>query len=337
MLREASTQYPRWLEQTFTQLPETLPARVRELADQWAADETNPYDTAITIQTELRKYPFNPKIAEPPPGADGVDHFLFTAGQGYFDYHASAMVVMLRSLGVPARLAVGFALDDTDRDGTGSYIVRDDNSYAWPEVYFPAIGWIPFNPTPDRPEDLTPLTDASAGAGATGDIFDQLPAGVGDIPVDPGSEVTDIKEPQTVSPGGSGAVQQPLDWYVSAAVTLFLAALVGVAILGWNRSVAGLPYAQQVWAKTVRLAGWGGMRPEPGQTPHDFAKRLGKRHLDVRDEMPTLADAYVKSRYGRKHLSDEERQDLEGIWQDVRANLIGGITGRFFRRERKDS
>jgi hypothetical protein len=212
--------------------------------------------------------------------------------------------------------------------------VRDDNSYAWPEVYFPGIGWVPFNPTPDRPEDLTPLTGASAGAGTSGDIFEQLPAGVGDIPLDPGDELSDIKGTQTVSPGGSGTAQAPLDWYVSAAVTVFLAALVVLAMIGWNRSVAGLPYAQQVWAKTVRLAGWGGMRPEPGQTPHDFARRLGKRHLDIRDEIPTLADAYAKSRYGRRDLTEEEKQDLEGIWEEVRANLIGGISGRFFRRRR---
>lgn len=339
MLQAAGTDYPEWVRGTYTQLPDTLPDRVRERADAWAAGAETPYDKAMAIQTQLRKYRYTEKIGQPPPGADAVDWFLFTAGQGYFDYQASAMVVMLRHLGVPARLAVGFALDDTDRDGTGSYVVLDNNSYAWPEVYFPGVGWVPFNPTQDRAADLTPRTDASGPIEDEGSIFDQLPAGVGDIPQDPGDEVSDIKEPLTEPSGGSGgfgATQQPLEWYVSAAVTLFLAALVGVVMLGWQRSVAGLPYPQQLWAKTVRLAGWGGMRPEPGQTPHDFAQRLGKRHLDVRDDMPALADAYVKSRYGHKEITQEEKEALQDAWQEVRQNLLGGITGRFFRRRRKD-
>lgn len=336
MLKGASEDYPGWVTDTYLQMPQTLPQRVRDKALEWARTAETPYDKAMAIQTELRRYPVQTKIGDPPAGADAVDWFLFTAGQGYFDYQASAMVVLLRSLGVPSRLAVGFAVDDTDRDGTGAYIVKDKNSYAWPEVYFPSIGWVPFNPTRDRAEDLTPRTDASGSIDGSGSIFDQLPAGVGDIPVDPAADVTDIKEPQTVSPGGGGAAEQPLEWYVSAAVTLFLAALVGVVMLGWQRSFAGLPYPQQLWAKTVRLAGWGGMRPQPGQTPHDFAQRLGKRHLDVRDDMPTLADAYVKSRYGHKDLSEAEVVALKDAWPEVRANLVGGITGRFFRRRRKD-
>ncbi len=337
MLREAGTKYPDWIAGSYVnQGLDNLPDSVRSLAADWAGDSANPYDTAIAIQDKLRNgYPYNRQIPEPPAGVDGIEHFLFTLGQGYFNYHASAMVMMLRSEGVPARLAIGFALNDTDRDGTGSYVIKDKNSYAWPEVYFPGIGWVPFNPTPDRDADLTPRTDGSGALGDEGSIFEHLPAGVGDIPADSGNEVTDIKEPQTVSPGSGGAGEQPLEWYVSAGVTLFLAALVGLAVLGWNRSVAGLPYPQQLWAKTVRLAGWGGLRPEPGQTPHDFARRLGKRYLDVRDEVPVLADAYVKSRYGHKNITEAEAEELTSLWPEVRANLVGGLAGRFLRRRRE--
>lgn len=336
MLRWAGTNYPDWVWQTFTQLPDTLPHEVRDKAIEWAAAEATPYDKAIAIQEELRKYRYSTQIADPAPGEDAVYHFLFTAGQGYFDYHASAMVVLLRSQGVPARLAVGFVVEDKDRDATGAYIVNDNNSYAWPEVYFPGIGWVPFNPTPDRDADLTPTASSANPITGEGSIFDQLPAGVGDIPQDAGDEIRDIKEPQAPPAGAVGTADQPLEWYVSAAVTLFLAALVGVVMLGWQRSFAGLPYPQQLWAKTVRLAGWGGMRPAPGQTPHDFAQRLGKRYLDVRDDMPVLADAYVKSRYGHKELTEDEIDALNDAWPEVRANLVGGITGRLFSRRRKD-
>ena len=96
-----------------------------------------------------------------------------------------------------------------------------------------------------------------------------------------------------------------------------------------------MPYPQQIWEKTVRLASWGGMRPRPGQTPHDYARRLGKRFRDVQDDMPTLADAYVKSRFGHKEISEDETAAIKDAWPEVRANLVGGIGGRFFRRRRE--
>jgi transglutaminase-like putative cysteine protease len=334
MLQAAGTDYPDWVWNAYLQLPDTLPQTVRDKAAEWAGGSETPYDAATAIQNKLRDYSYNTKIPETPPGRDNVEYFLFTLGQGYFDYHASAMIVMLRSLGIPARLAVGFAVDDTDRDGTGSHVVNDNDSYAWPEVYFSGIGWVPFNPTPDRDADLTPRTDASGAIDDSGSIFDQLPAGVGDIPQDPGSDVDDLKGTPSSPVGGIGSSDQPLEWYISAAVTAFIAALIGVIMLGWQRSVAGLPYPQQIWEKTVRLAGWGGVRPRPGQTPHDYARSLGKRFLDVRDDMPVLADAYVKSRYGHKELSEEEIAVIKDAWPEVRANLVGGITGRFFHRRR---
>jgi transglutaminase-like putative cysteine protease len=335
MLQAAGADYPDWVWNAYLQLPDTLPQRVREKAIEWAAGAETPYDQAIAIQDKLRGYTYNPKIPETPPGQDNVDYFLFTLGQGYFDYQASAMIVMLRSLGIPARLAVGFVVDDTDRDGTGSHVVNDNDSYAWPEVYFPNVGWVPFNPTRDRDADLTPRTDASAPlSGLDHNILEDVPASVdGNVPPD-GADIDDLSGSAPVPPGG-GSAEQPLEWYVSAAVTAFIAALIGVIMLGWQRSVAGLPYPQQIWEKTVRLAGWGGVRPRPGQTPHDYARSLGKRFLDVRDDMPVLADAYVKSRYGHKELSEEEIAAIKDAWPEVRANLVGGITGRFFRRRRE--
>jgi hypothetical protein len=117
-------------------------------------------------------------------------------------------------------------------------------------------------------------------------------------------------------------------------VTAFIAALIGAVVLGWNRSVSGLPYPQQVWEKTVRLAGWGGLRPAPGQTAHDYARRLGKRYRDVQADMTVLADGYTKSRFGQKELTPDELDAIKDAWPEVRANLVGGITSRFFRRRK---
>jgi hypothetical protein len=107
------------------------------------------------------------------------------------------------------------------------------------------------------------------------------------------------------------------------------------AFAGWQRSVTGLPYEQQLWEKTVRMASWAGMPPGPGQTPHEYAKRLGKRFRDVW-EWDEMADAYTRSMFGHKEPGDEEKKRLQAIWPDARGALTGGIMGRPFRRKRKD-
>jgi transglutaminase-like putative cysteine protease len=343
-LRDATTVgYPRWVTDEYLQLPDTpaidkIQAKALEALSAYATDHpypTNAYDKAAAVQQFLRKnYTYDANVPDAPPGADNVEYFLDNTLRGYFDYHASAMAVMLRTLGVPTRLAVGFAIDDTDRNSSGSYVVRDKNSYAWPEVYFPGYGWVPFNPTPDRSADLTPRTDASVTTGEDHDITKDVPAAVNGGPQAPAQGLLD-PEPQTgTATGIAGSSQQPLKWYVSAAVTAFIAALIGAVVLGWNRSVSGLPYPQQVWEKTVRLAGWGGLRPAPGQTAHDYARRLGKRYRDVQADMTVLADGYTKSRFGHKELSPDELDAIKDAWPEVRANLVGGITSRFFRRRK---
>ena len=85
---------------------------------------------------------------EPPAfDKDGVDHFLFTLKEGYSEYFGSSMSVLLRTVGVPARLAVGYTTGDRIGD-QDIFAVTDSHSHAWVEVYFPGFGWIPFEPTP---------------------------------------------------------------------------------------------------------------------------------------------------------------------------------------------
>ena len=262
------------------------------------------------------------------PGHDTVDYFLFEAKRGYFDYHASAMVVMLRALGVPARLTVGFVIDreDLDRE-SGAYEVRDRNAYAWVEVYFPRQGWVEFNPSPDRPAELRP-------GGEAGDA-DLIPPELDEIrdlpvsadvllPIGPGDVAAD-GESERQSSGGSYA-----QW-VALAVAGLAAAVAGSMALGWQRSVAGLPYPQQLWDKAARLASWAGHPPQPGQTPSDFARRLERVFRGVPD-IPSLAQAYNRSRFGHREPDEEERLRLRKMWPHLRGALLAGIVRRLWRR-----
>jgi transglutaminase-like putative cysteine protease len=163
-LQEAGTAYPEWVSQNYLQLPKDFSRRVQELASEITANSQTPFEKAIAITNYLRQnIEYSQTIPDAPENKDRLEWVLFDYKQAYCVYYASAEVLMLRSVGVPARMAVGFT--QGERDGN-SYVVRRLNSHAWPEVYFPGIGWVEFEPTAgqaalDRPLPPQDLTNAN--------------------------------------------------------------------------------------------------------------------------------------------------------------------------------
>ena len=149
-MMEAGTDYPSWVTDRYLQLPDDFPQRVRGLAEGLTDNRDNPYDKAIAIRNWLRIIPFyTTDIEAPPEEADGVDYFLFETKRGYSSYFSSSMVVMLRAVGIPSRLAVGYSTGGWD-DETSRYVVISANAHSWPEAYFPDYGWIAFEPVPQN-------------------------------------------------------------------------------------------------------------------------------------------------------------------------------------------
>ncbi len=112
-MRKAGTGYPAAITETYLQLPKNLPQRVRDLAKRIVGDATNPYDIAQRLQDYLRiTYPYKLDVPPPPAGRDAVDYFLYEAPGGFCTYYASAMAVMMRAEGVPARVVTGFAMGE---------------------------------------------------------------------------------------------------------------------------------------------------------------------------------------------------------------------------------
>lgn len=148
-LRLAGTHVPNYMVETALQLPETLPNRVHELAQEITEGHETNFDKAIAIEryfaTDGFEYQTN-NIPVPREGQDYVDQFLFETRRGYCDNFSTAMVVLLRSVGVPARWAKGFTAGE-EIDGPDLYEVRQDNAHSWVEVYFEGSGWVPFEPT----------------------------------------------------------------------------------------------------------------------------------------------------------------------------------------------
>ncbi len=147
LLARAESVYPDTIRTRYLQLP-TIPARVRALATRLTEDLTSPYERAVAVNRYLLSgYTYNLQAPLLPTGADAVDHFLFDSKQGACETFASAMAVLLRAAGVPARLVTGYTSGQYNIL-TGYYEVRNSDAHAWVEVYLPRVGWIEFEPTP---------------------------------------------------------------------------------------------------------------------------------------------------------------------------------------------
>jgi transglutaminase-like putative cysteine protease len=305
-----------------------VPERVHRKAREVAGNAQTPFEAAVAIERYLRSFPNDFDVESTPPGRDSVDYFLFDLQRGYFDYHASAMAVMLRSLSVPSRVATGYAIDPLAKDDPLStqYQLTERNAFAWPEVYFPGIGWVEFSPTPSQPvirrpgvTSLDPSAPGSRGLDDPINTEDEL--GFADLGDESDVTPRDDAAIDGADTGGGGS------WPVMLTL-IVIGGVVATGALGarfaWEFGLAGLPRPVQLWEKTQRLARIARAGGKPSDTPREFAARL-------RDAVPgTEASAYMaaqfeRSRFGQKELSDEETERLESAWSSVRNQLLRRI------------
>jgi transglutaminase-like putative cysteine protease len=150
----SSFSYPDEIAELYLQLPEALPERVKTLAEEITKNADNPYDKAKAIESYFAGNGFSyetKEVAIPGANEDYVDQFLFETKKGYCDNFSTAMVVMLRSIGMPARWVKGFTGGDFVEildDGKRRQLITNKHAHSWVEVYFPGSGWVPFEPTP---------------------------------------------------------------------------------------------------------------------------------------------------------------------------------------------
>lgn len=184
--------------QEYLQLPESLPQRVRELANEITKDEVDYYRKVKAVESyfsgsgEFRYSKVDAAISA--PDRDYVDQFLFDTKVGYCDNFSTSMVVLLRSVGIPARWAKGFSNGDVV-PGEGDqkiWQVRNKHAHSWPEVYFEGFGWVPFEPTPAFVNPDVPRTFAQTQAS--------------DEPQQPTTEPSDETAPTAESTTPSSAI-----------------------------------------------------------------------------------------------------------------------------------
>jgi transglutaminase-like putative cysteine protease len=319
-LRLASNAYPDWVTDHYLQLPEGLPTRVVNLARALTDSAPTSYDKAIAIESYLRAtYPYTLNVSLPPPTADVADYFLFDLRKGFCSYYATAMVVMARTIGIPARMVIGYSSGNYDPENA-LYVVTEANAHAWVEVYFPEYGWITFEPTAG-----TPAVDRPS------DPYDsQYP-----LPT---------PSPDLVKP--SSPLKPLVRWIqrnIPNSLQMLSLCLVGILLLfviwrgvdNWLFFHLPLPKAMRRLYRRLYRQGRRLARPVwAGETPFEFAASLQSR-LEVLSqkrffgptftpaiaEVQFLTNLYARALYSDQSLKLVERHQAVRVWKRLRRRL----------------
>jgi transglutaminase-like putative cysteine protease len=250
-LREAGVDYPAWVAERYLQLPDNLSARVIELAQELTKSQATPYDKAKAVTNYLREeIRYTTTMPEPPFGRNTLEWFLLDYKQGYCNYYATAEVILLRAVGIPARLAVGFAQGEGDVAQPDLWSVRIKDAHAWPEVYFPGASWVQFEPTASQ----SPLYRPSGVEAATNSTIPQTPK-IEDAGDELSAEAGANAQDQATAPG---AVKSWLlvGWH-DGLLGLAVAVVLLLVILAWkrySRRVHIVPLPIRLKATLERLA-----------------------------------------------------------------------------------
>ena len=323
-LRSAGTQYPEFTL-PYTQLPDDDTrgaAKIAELAAQWTAGTTNPYDAAEAIQARLRdprSFTYTLTPPSPPSGVWPVVYFLTQSHRGYCQYFASAMGAMLRSLDIPTRLVNGYGPGTTQaqsgRQGVRQQLVTTSDAHTWVEAYFPHYGWIPFEPTP--PSSVGAYSPFPRGPAAVSG-----PPTPGASPVTPGSSLKPgFNEPGVSSGGLPPSARGASPWMVLGLVAAGLLVLLAAVVL-WMLLPASLRGA---WRRVEALGVMRGMRRRPGETHREYAERIAAVTPRASTAMRELATILGRSEFSPGGVDHASQRHAIRLWRRIFGSAPGAL------------
>jgi transglutaminase-like putative cysteine protease len=357
-LRGAGENYPDWVKKNYLQVPENIQADFNHLAVQLTSQQATPFDKAEAITNYLRQnMTYSETVPAPPPGMDPVNWFLFGWKSGFCNYYASSEVLLLRSIGIPARMVVGYAQGVSQ--GNNLYSIRGQDAHAWPEVYFPGLGWIEFEPTVNQFAIVRPSgEEATASGGISGR---PTPLSEGDLEPRGGREPVE-PEPTTRRATFLGLTQEGWLWVIISA-----ALIISAGLFAW-RLEQRKPFVQKIpqtvkavyrhynlktptwlerWARwsevtTVERAfhainqslGWL-HHPQPAYTtPAERAALLKTLLPNLSNEIDTLTTALEETLYGPQ--PPETTEAVHASWKIRTATLRQIILRRFYLESRNE-
>ena len=333
-LRAISTADPREAEAE-TRLPGDFPSAIVDEARRLTAAAASRYDKVVAIQDHLRTFDYS---EDPPAGHDeqSMVNFLFRYKKGYCEQFAGTMAAMVRSLGIPARVAVGFTAGTVDPQ-TGAYAVTTRDGHAWVEVFFPGYGWLQFEPTPSRHdptesgyngtntvEPPVPTPDAASPT---------PPAGASEVPASEPSPLEDA-DAGTGAPGAEADTdpqntsQPPALVMAPFAAPVLMALTVVGAKAARRRSRLRAPpgrRAQALWREVCDLLVDAGMPLPLSETALETAWRAEERFGVPRARLSALA----RAGYGELFAPGGGRRDataLVEIEREVRRKVLSELS-----------
>ncbi len=372
-LRNVGQNYPEWVVRLYLQGANAVSPRVRELGAQIIATSgaMTPYDKAKVIERWLRtNITYNESIPTPPAGSDPIEWFLFDTRQGYCNYYATAMVLMLRSQGIPARMAAGFAQGAWD-ETQGSFLVRERDAHTWVEVYFPGYGWVEFEPTADEaPIDregdqqpqpaqatatpwstTTPLPTVTptltppaqeSGANAT-------PTSPAEAPIVPATSTpTPTPMPTATPPPEPGvtkvdeddghSVLQTVLFTLGVFVLIVLVVILTILFVIWYveyRGLSGLNIIERAYARMVIYGRWLGLRFDDSATPDERRRYMISEIPEGEPPINTITQSYIQNRYAPANPENDLESSYlaQEAWHDARWVFIRRKIAEIFGRE----
>lgn len=314
-LREAGRDYPTDIRERYLALPR-IPRQVRHLAWRLTARESTPYDKATAVESYLKTLTYSLDVPVPPANRDNVDYFLFVTRTGYCDYFASAMAVLLRSVGIPSRVVSGYATGQKQSNGT--YLVQDANAHSWTEVYFPEYGWIPFDPSAGWPSFPRGVTVPQSASQAT-PIQNQATT----------KQSTPVPTPIPTPPSGDTLPESSSSTALSIDLRPALPFLGGLGLAGlgglfarhlWEKDLRRLPAPVVAYVKMTRLATVLGVGPKDVHTPREYARTLSHALPEASDAINEIADLYGEQVFGRTTTTN--RSDAVVLWLRFRSAFV---------------
>ena len=336
-LRATSGDIPPDIKIIYLQTPR-MDARVARLAADIAANSSNAYDKTVAVEQYLKKnYGYTLTLPEKPE-ADPVGEFLFRRKEGHCEYFASAMAVMLRTLGIPSRMVTGFRGAEFN-DLNSTYIVRASSAHTWVEAYFPGAGWASFDPTPPDPKPtITRWSRLALYIDAMGEfwrewiinydfshqltlhnaVFSRSRVHMRDIEVTWKQGYQHLLERLRTARRRGDDRQGGMIAVLVMAVVLLLP--IGNGLLrAWKKQRIALHPEQApataagIWyQRMMRELARRGNRKRPGQTPFEFAASISEDSL--RRSVANFTERYERARFGG---SAEDAKQLPALYAHI--------------------
>jgi transglutaminase-like putative cysteine protease len=310
-----------------TQLPKGLDPNIAILAKQITANAPTMYDKVMALETYLKtNYHYNVNIS-PPDGQELVSWFLFRSGhQGYCTYFASAMAIMARTLGIPARIAAGYTNGTADPK-TGENVIDGTDAHTWTQVYFAGYGWVNFEPSAGFsdfarpiPGEFQPGSTSKVTTGNLKNLSGQRSK------LGRGIEESNINIPQTTASARAAAVGEQIGYALGA---LILLALLGILFFSiwWRRLFRNYKVSRRIIARLCLLANWAGIDLRFSQTPYEYAHVLAVAAPTEAATIERLSDIYVRELWANPQSAEHPRRsgeigEMERLWQRLQPRLF---------------